>query len=632
MAAMDPTSEELAAMATLKEVVAWADLDGDCNEANTVSGSFLALIGGKATTKPRSLSTVKDADFQALLSSWRIPTGGAAGETRAPTLVETGQAQLFIRACQLVGGQGQTIQQMTASIAAAKAAPAAPTPAQASSPARKVKLTSVSSQVDDTEIKLLSEADLVAMYTEYERVYGAGERPSKDCEPTAEQISAIVHLLDSGLPPFADFAVFGPYGHRIERKLKLSGVAIGRDGVIRQVELQGPPNIGVWLQSYNVLLTILVMRKAVDLGVLLKYRSHIERLHDRYSDKIWAILYQAETRCRLELMDRLRREAVAEHEATIRAGGVSTFDTDRPWNAAWLKATNHEAFWREEVIEPGMLILTKVAGLNEMVDGDAVALPSSKRRRLHVGADTHSDIEDDGEVQTGSTLNSDKCSSTAMDPLTNNIGGSVGNQVQFNVLYLFSGPRRQGDGFDQFCNELGMACTCIDIEFNSKHDLLCQDFWESLQNDMDRFDAYLMSPPCSTFSMARTGKGGGPGPLRGTTGRDRYGLKHLSIENKNKVREGTLLARRARSTAERAQSNGKPWILEQPHWREDGTSMFMLDEFKQLAELDDVAFHTFDQCEYGCDFEKTTDLLSNIQDDIMEPFHRRCTHDSISGG
>ena len=70
-------------------------------------------------------------------------------------------------------------------------------------------------------------------------------------------------------------------------------------------------------------------------------------------------------------MDRLRREAVAEHEATTRAGGSSSFDPLRPWNTAWQKATNHEAFWREEVIEPGMLILTKVVGLNDMVEGDA---------------------------------------------------------------------------------------------------------------------------------------------------------------------------------------------------------------------------------------------------------------------
>eukprot|EP00435_Cladocopium_sp_Y103_P060722 s646_g22.t1 len=586
-----------------------------------------------AESEPERL---KEADFAAILANWRIPTAGAAGANRAPTLVETGQAQLMLRACQLVGGKGKTLEEMAKAAASATPAPSLPAPAQSSSPVRKVKLTAVASQVDDTEVKVLSEADLVSMYAEYERVYGPGERPPKDCEPTTEQISALAHLLDNGLPPFADFAIFGPYGHRIEKKLKLSGVAIGRDGVIRQVELQGPPNIGTWMASYNVLSTILVMRKAVDLGVLLKYRSHVERLHDRYSEKIWAILYQAETRCRLELMDRLRREAVAEHEAVTKAGGVSAFDPARPWNTAWQKATNHEVFWREEVIEPGMLILTKVAGLNEMVEGDATVKGSAmasnpretqtmpSRRRLHDNAGRDDVIEGDSTVQKTGDMNSSKCD-TVMEPITNRVVGSVKRSVQFRVLYLFSGPKREEDGFEKFCNELGMECTCIDIEYNDRHDLLCQDFWESLQNDLDSYDAYLMSPPCSTFSMARRGKGG-PAPLRGTSGKDRYGLRNLAVEDKIKVKEGTLLARRAHKAAERAQLNRKPWILEQPHWRQDGTSMFMLDEFIQLSDQEGVEFYTFDQCEFGCEFEKTTDLLSNVEEDIMKPFSQRCSH------
>ena len=69
---------------------------------------------------------------------------------------------------------------------------------------------------------------------------------------------------------------------------------------------------------------------------ILKYRNQVERLHDRYSEKIWAVLYQAETRCRLELMDCFGRELVAEHERVTRAGGVSdfNFNTSHPWNSA----------------------------------------------------------------------------------------------------------------------------------------------------------------------------------------------------------------------------------------------------------------------------------------------------------
>ena len=259
-----------------------------------------------------------------------------------PTLVEIGQATLALRACQLVGGKGQTLAEMQTYIAAAKAAPATPTSPAAPVNLRKVKMTAVASQVADTEVNLIEESELVKMYKEYERVYGPNERPPKDAEPTSEQVSAIVRLLDNGLPPFASFAIFGPYGRRIERKIKLTGMTIGRDGQMRQLELHGPPNIGAWIASYNVLMMILVMKKAVDLGVLLKYRSHVERLHDRYSDKIWAVLYQAESRCRLDLMDRLRREAVVEHETIIAAGGVSSFNENRPWNTAWPRAANPE--------------------------------------------------------------------------------------------------------------------------------------------------------------------------------------------------------------------------------------------------------------------------------------------------
>lgn len=423
-AAADPTAAELAAMVTMKEVVAWSELDGDPADEATVSGSFLKLIGAAATTKPRSLSTVLLADFEALLRNWRIPTGGA-GNTRAPTLVETGQATLSFRACQLVGGSGQTFEDMRNQLAAAKAAPAPP-PAVAATTAspRKFKLATVTSQIDDTEIRLVEESEVVKMYREYERVFGPNERPPKDSEPTAEQLSAISHLLDAGLPPWADFAIFGPFGRRIERKVKLTGMTMGRDGQMRQVELHGPPNIGAWLASYNVLMTILIMKCAVDLGVLLKYRSHIERLHDRYSDKIWAILYQAESRCRLELMDRLRREAVSEHEAITRAGGVSTFDVNRPWNTAWSRAVSDETFWREEVLEPGMLILTKVSGLNEMVEGDARVQPASSSLAPR-----------ETQVQPSKMAHGPASTPSSLRPRKNNRSGRV-HQIEGNKYVL----------------------------------------------------------------------------------------------------------------------------------------------------------------------------------------------------
>ena len=76
----------------------------------------------------------------------------------------------------------------------------------------------------------------------------------------------------------------------------------------------------------------------------------------------------------------------------------------------------------------------------------------------------------------------------------------------------------------------------------SRHNLLDQDSWNRLEQKLDAYDGYLMSPPCSTFTAARCQHDGGPKPLRGITGSDRYGCKDLGPEQKTQVRKGTILA------------------------------------------------------------------------------------------
>ena len=80
-------------------------------------------------------------------------------------------------------------------------------------------------------------------------------------------------------------------------------------------------------------------------------------------------------------MKRTRRNMQTDHEEALKAGKTTEFDPKRPWNAVWAKVVNNEAFWREEVIEPAIMIhimiLTKVAGLNDMVQGDAATAKAS---------------------------------------------------------------------------------------------------------------------------------------------------------------------------------------------------------------------------------------------------------------
>jgi hypothetical protein len=94
----------------------------------------------------------------------------------------------------VVAGNGQTIEALKQALAAAKS--------QSAQRHRNVKLSGITSQVDDREVVVTAE-----QYLEYERVFGKGERHPKDMEPTGDQLSAIVHLLDAGLPPYTDLCV-----------------------------------------------------------------------------------------------------------------------------------------------------------------------------------------------------------------------------------------------------------------------------------------------------------------------------------------------------------------------------------------------------------------------------------------
>lgn len=68
------------------------------------------------------------------------------------------------------------------------------------------------------------------------------------------------------------------------------------------------------------------------------------------------------------------------------------------------------------------------------------------------------------------------------------------------ILYLYRGPSRPNDGLAFFAKQLGSECVCFDKEFNEEHDLLDQTFWESVKEDLDDYDSYMMSPPQHLFA------------------------------------------------------------------------------------------------------------------------------------
>ena len=73
---------------------------------------------------------------------------------------------------------------------------------------RKVKVSQVLNQMDETELDLMNPEDLQRTYDRY--VNKMGSHPSPDEECTHEQITALAVLGQSGAPLYVDLSVRSP--------------------------------------------------------------------------------------------------------------------------------------------------------------------------------------------------------------------------------------------------------------------------------------------------------------------------------------------------------------------------------------------------------------------------------------
>ena len=168
---MDPTDAERAQPDSLQKVFMWAGFSDDMSSSDTAAGSLAALLGASEATKPRILGVIPEADMDATLATWKIPVAGSA--PRMPTMVECGLARLATRCCRVIAGSGHTIEdlrkQAADALAAAQAAQTAqPSSSQMSSTAqRKIKLSTIISQVDGTEILLEDEKEIMKAFARY---------------------------------------------------------------------------------------------------------------------------------------------------------------------------------------------------------------------------------------------------------------------------------------------------------------------------------------------------------------------------------------------------------------------------------------------------------------------------------
>ena len=249
---------------------------------------------------------------------------------------------------------------------------------------RKLKLKDLVDQVTEDECDVMTEKNVAECYARYETLMGEDEKPAYDEDPTLEQLSAVGYLLRAGINPYVDFGVFGPHGHRILKKIKLSGSKFNNNGELMRIEINGPATYPMWCASWQVYANCLLMHDAVDLGKLVAYKRKMDTYYQKFGDQAWALQYQTDVRTRHEHFGRLKREGFVSYnhawDEHVKSGrfpseeaAIATFKhafhPDRPWDYVFAAALKDTQWWLDELELP--LIHHSKKSIAEEVDGDA---------------------------------------------------------------------------------------------------------------------------------------------------------------------------------------------------------------------------------------------------------------------
>lgn len=230
-------------------------------------------------------------------------------------------------------------------------------------------MSTVINQTDDNEVEQLTPAVINNAYQVYYQKTGGF--PPDDEELSSEQLSSLHAVFQSKRAPYTDMAVWGPFHHRIQKKMKMKGMRFNAAGEIVPIELYGPPDYESWRECYMVFRTGAIMFEQIAPARLDRYEKTIRAYSERYGKACWAIIYQADVRARLEHVERLRRRGEQEYTAAQSAGLTHPFEPATPWNWVWKELCNDYNFWNREIIEPCMLYLAKTTNMANLVDQDA---------------------------------------------------------------------------------------------------------------------------------------------------------------------------------------------------------------------------------------------------------------------
>ena len=376
MAGMLPGAVELQQLTSLENIVQWAGLD---ETVWRVVSNHLGSVPSIRVMSGMPLATIRYA-----FNSLRIST--TSGE-RSLTPVEAIQVGLVWR----VSRQAMGLEDIDP-MADPAATPTTTGVASAGSSAKKVKTSSVLDQLDESEIELLSKAQLDEAFNNYQDITGA--EPMPDAEPTPEQIAAIhAKVIVRGEAPYADFSVLTPFGRRVQKQMKARAFQLQQDGTFKALDIPGPPSFEAWTACWEVYRTCLLMLRHPDRSTsppssklvatsacLDEYFKRISKLNADYPE-CWHLLMQAEDKVRAEMFERFRRQLSKAYIEGRLPMGI-TFDAKAPWTGVFVFAARNWEYWHEHVTKPAQDFLARGGKLMSADKAARVNVPFSAQEAV----------------------------------------------------------------------------------------------------------------------------------------------------------------------------------------------------------------------------------------------------------
>ena len=133
-----------------------------------------------------------------------------------------------------------------------------PMPAPATPAEKRIKVSSVTDQMDDSEVSLMSRTELDQAHLNHIEMTGA--EPADEAEPTGEQISALRdRIVKRGESPYADFSIPTPYGRTMQKQLKTRSWVLQQDWTFKALDVPGPPSFEASQSCCKVFRAILFM-------------------------------------------------------------------------------------------------------------------------------------------------------------------------------------------------------------------------------------------------------------------------------------------------------------------------------------------------------------------------------------